>query len=366
MTSNDVFPASLSEIRTWDDLIRLDLALVWRVNDFMVDWKFNPYADSLISDNPFRDISLVTWAACVVGSMELGFSCMWVTIFNVFLAATVRRFLEAKRPVEYDKRLQPRTDRFAGSFGFPSLESHMAVVVFGYIALHLRNALLQLILVPAFAVIIALIGFSRVYSCARFPHQILASYLTGCVGLALGIQLRDHVPGYFPRRLVRLKHHGWGLVVVGFIVLVFIGLAIENGDCRYLTIFHTPRDELTRVLRGIFGSPSHTTSSGAAADGAAPRRRGTPRRRPPAGAGDVEGDTAALAEEVRTLKQRKRNPNSKDSFYHVHRTMLDREHRLQMSQAAIEREYKDREHLLPRTNERELPRRSVAREEKSV
>ena len=58
--------------------------------------------------------------------------------------------------------------------------------------------------------IIALIGFSRVYSCARFPHQILASYLTGCVGLALGIQLREHVPGYFPRRLVRLKHHGWG------------------------------------------------------------------------------------------------------------------------------------------------------------
>lgn len=38
-----------------------------------------------------------------------------------------------------------------------------------------------------------LVGFSRVYSASRFPHQIAASYVTGLVGLLLSRHCCEHM-----------------------------------------------------------------------------------------------------------------------------------------------------------------------------
>ena len=111
-----------------------------------------------------------------------------------------RILIEAKRPVEYDSTMQPIADIGADSYGydpflschsrstellyrFPSLESHMAIVILGHLCLHYS----LFFLVPLSAVIVILIGVSRVFARSRFPHQIMGSWITGALGLYVGL-----------------------------------------------------------------------------------------------------------------------------------------------------------------------------------
>jgi membrane-associated phospholipid phosphatase len=52
---------------------------------------------------------------------------------------------------------------------------------------HLFLSFKSVLLLPLGLFTIAIIGFSRVYSRARFPHQIVGSWLTGLVGLLLSM-----------------------------------------------------------------------------------------------------------------------------------------------------------------------------------
>ncbi len=76
----------------------------------------------------------------------------------------VRKILEAKRPLEYDRKLIPRTDTNPESFGFPSLESYMSVVIFMCLSEKFPYIWFYFIAVC----VIFIIGFSRVYTNARF------------------------------------------------------------------------------------------------------------------------------------------------------------------------------------------------------
>ena len=62
---------------------------------------------------------------------------------------------------------------------FPSVESYMAVVIMGHLFLSLKSVLL----LPLGIVVVFIVGFSRIYSRSRFPHQIMASWFLGFVGL---------------------------------------------------------------------------------------------------------------------------------------------------------------------------------------
>ena len=97
----------------------------------------------------------------------------------IYIYTVIRKILEVKRPVEYDPRLRPTTDTNAESYGFPSIESYMSVIVFGLLIKHFQSNLFTLISLCC----IFIVGFSRVYTCARFPHQIIGSWLLGFVGL---------------------------------------------------------------------------------------------------------------------------------------------------------------------------------------
>jgi membrane-associated protease RseP (regulator of RpoE activity) len=87
--------------------------------------------------------------------------------------------------VEYDSRLQPTADLGADSFGFPSLETYMAVVITGHLVIHFQSILLF----PLAAAIVGVVGISRLYTKSRFPHQIIGSCLLGTIGLFLGLHL---------------------------------------------------------------------------------------------------------------------------------------------------------------------------------
>ena len=106
---------------------------------------------------------------------------------NLVIAFIARKVIQAKRPVEYDLRLQPKSDLGADSYGFPSLETYMAVVITGHFVLHFGSFLMF----PFALAVVCVIGVSRLYTKSRFPHQIFGSAILGIIGLLIGIQWCD-------------------------------------------------------------------------------------------------------------------------------------------------------------------------------
>ena len=339
----------------WEDLIRLDLEVSWKVNEHILRWSLAAPMDRVISDSPIGDVSLITWAALFGGTAELGLSFLWAAAANLFAAFTVRCLVQAKRPVEYDQRLQPRTDRAAGSFGFPSLESYMAVVIFGYI-LHRTTAItLKLCLAPLFLAVTAVVGVSRVYSCSRFAHQILASWLLGFLGLAITVEAENCLCRILPRGLLP-RHHAVLGMLCGIPVLAYLALAMESGDTRFFGWQAAQRREYARVLSRIFRSSTHVSEKqggdnvhnfghGRARSGASGSAAATGR-----GAEDPNARRALTVREIKRCRQR-------DSFYYLHKTMLGRAERAEKARESVASSYAKAAHLLPRRYEVHLPHR---------
>jgi membrane-associated phospholipid phosphatase len=63
------------------------------------------------------------------------------------------------------------------------LESHLSVVITGHLFIHFKSVLF----LSLGAVTVLIVGFSRVYSRARFPHQVVGSWLSGLAGLLLSM-----------------------------------------------------------------------------------------------------------------------------------------------------------------------------------
>lgn len=55
----------------------------------------------------------------------------------------------------------------------------MSVVVLGHLLVVWRS----LLFLPVALLVVLLVGFTRVYSRSRFPHQVVGSWLLGVVGL---------------------------------------------------------------------------------------------------------------------------------------------------------------------------------------
>lgn len=63
----------------------------------------------------------------------------------------------------------------------------MSVVIIGHLCIYHSLFLLF----PLGTLLILVIGMSRVYSRARFPHQIIGSWITGALGLYTGLHCCD-------------------------------------------------------------------------------------------------------------------------------------------------------------------------------
>lgn len=165
--------------------------------------------------------------------------------------------IEAKRPMDYDPKLRPKTEIHPYSFGFPSIESTMAVVVFLSISGHYQNWLVTLVCIA----LIALVGLSRVYSrsrCAqiagsayvvdntqitkprttmlnllnRFIHQVLGSYVVGFVGLKVAQHYCAVVHASMsPRRWT--PGHLCCTLILAALLLGYIAIRIENNDTKW-------------------------------------------------------------------------------------------------------------------------------------
>jgi membrane-associated phospholipid phosphatase len=89
----------------------------------------------------------------------------------------------------------------------------MAVVVMGHFVIALKSFLL----LPLALLVIFAVGFSRVYSRSRFPHQIVGSWFLGVVGLIAGMFLYHKID--FPR-------YGYWILKAGSIISVEVILSL--------------------------------------------------------------------------------------------------------------------------------------------
>jgi len=205
--------------------------------------------DKVISPNPFNDVVLLNWVIflgvlitnAAGNSRQRWYSFLWCCSTNFALVAFLRAAFKARRPFEIDPRLRPVTNRNRTNYGFPSIETHMAVVVNGFVAVRFAEWWACL---PLFALAV-FIAFTRVYSCARFVHQIGLSFVTGTLGLAGAFavgQFLNYDPGW--------KAHWIYLILCAFVLVATVGLSMEEGG--YMTSIG--RDEYVRVIGGIMNT----------------------------------------------------------------------------------------------------------------
>ena len=133
----------------------------------------------------FLFIRRQTWFSIRVGAIALSSLALMLILKNLF-----RR----KRP------LAPLLKAVRG-LSFPSGHAIMAVTFFGmliYIVRHtVENNFLQVILVVLLAMIILLIGFSRVYLRVHYPSDVLAGFIIGATWLWISLSVLYRLENYF-------------------------------------------------------------------------------------------------------------------------------------------------------------------------
>ncbi|RYH24767.1 phosphatase PAP2 family protein [archaeon] len=168
---------------TYKEMVDKDIEFMYSIHDYCnrTAW-LQDLMLLIVSNHPLKDVTTIMWIIHFIGIIELGSNHFWVVMFNLVVVVIARRILEAKRPVEFDPDLQPTTDLSAESYAFPSLESYMSVVIIG----HMFVTTKYITILPLGGALVFLVGFSRVYSRSRFPHQIVGSWILGMFGLIAG------------------------------------------------------------------------------------------------------------------------------------------------------------------------------------
>ncbi len=310
----------------YEQLIEADLYYMHSLHRYMSQEKMSKVRHLLsriISSNPLEDISLFNWVTFFVvmglnAFTDRWFTFLFATSMNLAIAFIFRLIFQARRPFEIDHSLRPWTNKTRNNFGFPSLETHMAVVVNGFVAVRFAHWYVSIFL---FLVSI-LIGFTRVYSNSRFIHQIVLSYVTGLAGLTATFRLAW--------RYQELKLH-WQLQVIygiffGFAVVAMLGMLIEDNSTHFLSI---PDSEYIRVVGGILNTdPSKIQEHMAAQSQKTLDRMG------------LDGATDKARQRAVTQVHRR-----KDSFFHLHNSIARKatekkqlQTRIRAERAALARE----------------------------
>eukprot|EP00518_Triparma_eleuthera_P014464 CAMPEP_0182471936 /NCGR_PEP_ID=MMETSP1319-20130603/21262_1 /TAXON_ID=172717 /ORGANISM="Bolidomonas pacifica, Strain RCC208" /LENGTH=325 /DNA_ID=CAMNT_0024672549 /DNA_START=92 /DNA_END=1069 /DNA_ORIENTATION=- len=235
----------------FEALIAWDLSVIHRLLRFMYDPKnawIREKVDEVISPSALNDINVVTWLTFIVvmacnAYTKRWFPFLWCCSINLALSAILRVMIQARRPFEIDRRLRPLTNKTRASYGFPSVESHMAVVVNGFVAARFVEWWIS---IPLFFLTL-FVGFTRVYSCARFVHQVLLSYVTGTMGLVACLHFVPMI------EKSRMDWRGqWVYVIIcAFFLFAIFCLAVEDNSSNLAGI---PREEYIRVVGGILNT----------------------------------------------------------------------------------------------------------------
>ena len=135
----------------------------------------------ITSKHPWYDISSIIWVFSFAAVIFIGFQHFFVVSVNLLAAVLLRSIIQSKQPVEYDRKFKPSTNISESSYGLPSIESYMSVIIFLNISYHYKSILVVLL----GSVVTIIIGLSRLYSRCRFPFQIINSWVFGVLGFII-------------------------------------------------------------------------------------------------------------------------------------------------------------------------------------
>ena len=115
--------------------------------------------------------------------IKLGYKLGLIFLFSAYLNQSLKELFAQPRPVELKAGLNLIEE---GGYGLPSGHAQMAMVIWGGLALIVKRSWYRLMA----ALLILLIGFSRIYLGVHFPTDVFAGWLLGALTLALVLLLR--------------------------------------------------------------------------------------------------------------------------------------------------------------------------------
>jgi membrane-associated phospholipid phosphatase len=308
----------------FQELIRKDLVLLWKIQDYVYNW---PSLDvgmaKIVSKWPWKDICTVIWLFCTIGTIEFKGRHFFLVIMNLAACFIARKLIAAKRPVEYDIRLQPLTDLGEESYGFPSIESYMSVVIMLDLTHLIKPFAFKLLFFILALVVIFLVGFSRIYTRSRFPHQVAGSWILGFIGLILSIPCCESM------NLHQLSHgHHWYCVAIVTVpIMVNFALNMENNDSRILYI---PKKEFVTVLGNIINGSAKSSVDSSVTNDNDQMIDGD------ASTIDAKKTITAIAQE--SIRRRNKGMSVKrDSFYYLQQTMEKRDEEKRYIRAQLDK-----------------------------
>ena len=182
--------ASSSQGNWYTKLIKDDLKFIKKLDKRLkkTNYSFYKLMHIIINKNPQKDICIITWIIHIIGLYFIGFNHYFIVFINMLLVMVMRNFLIITIPFDYDIKLFPLTDLNLDNRAFPSFESYIGAVILLDFSLYFNRYYIYIICI----LLLSIVGFSRVFSRAKFPHQIIASNLLGLVGWII-VQLIYHL-----------------------------------------------------------------------------------------------------------------------------------------------------------------------------
>ena len=184
---------------------------------------------------------------------EFGIRLIFLFFITSFINQDAKELFAQPRPCQMDPSLQMLK---AKSFGIPSGAAQSMLVIFGYIAYHLRKKFFTL-----FALFfVVLIGFSRVYLGLHFISDILMGWLLGGVTLWAYIRFEPKIEEKL-KNLSKIQL----LSLAGLVTVVFSSLALNKNSSLVVftcfgvmvglilthTILKDPKNYKQRALRPL-------------------------------------------------------------------------------------------------------------------
>lgn len=240
--------------------------LDWGIRVVIWFQQFSPALDvpfkaiTFMGDQPFFMLLLPLVYWCL--NRRVGARLTILFLFSAYLNTVAKVLVAQPRPYQYDPGVLQLYKAAGG--GFPSGHTQNAVVVWGYLASHLRRVGPWILA----GCLMLLIPLSRLYLGVHFPTDLLGGYLLGAALLLLYLWLEPIVEAWLTKKglawqlcaglLVPLLlmplvpgNGKYGVIIGGTLMGTGVGFALE----RRLVRFESGGLWWKRVLRFFIGVP---------------------------------------------------------------------------------------------------------------
>ncbi len=166
----------------------------------------------------------------------LGLRVGMILIFTGGFNDILKMFMRGPRPYWFSAQVKAFSAE--SSFGVPSGHSQSSAVVWGMIADRLGKAWAWIIAI----IIIFLVGFSRMFLAAHFPHDVLIGWILGGLTLWIFLALWDRVAAWAKQK--SFIQQIFLALAVSLVIILFGGLAFYG-----LRDYVFPQEWMTNALR---------------------------------------------------------------------------------------------------------------------